>query len=69
MSGHRDKPVLTLPADVTRCLGGNCPISDQCRRYTSRDEAHPNLSYIQTGAFVDGKCLYQLPPETKATHL
>lgn len=52
----------SLSEYFARCFGGACAVADQCERYLHRHDDSPNLSYIQTGAFVDGACIYQIEP-------
>ena len=52
-------PVLTTNkynmADITLCKGNNCPMKEQCKRYTS---PHDPLyqSYFTESPIKDGKC-------------
>lgn len=51
----------TLPADICRCLGGNCNERQTCLRYLRRKDAFPQLSYIASGATDEnGKCIYKI---------
>ena len=39
---------MTLPNDVTRCLGTNCDERETCERYIQRLNAGPRTSCVDT---------------------
>ena len=39
---------MTLPNDVSRCLGINCPHRNDCLRYTELDIQNSTISYTAT---------------------
>jgi len=41
-------------SDITKCRGVNCPIKDQCKRYTSEESMMQ--SYFMESPIKDGKC-------------
>jgi hypothetical protein len=41
-------------ADITKCKGVNCPIKDQCYRYTAKESMRQ--SYFMESPIKDGKC-------------
>jgi hypothetical protein len=41
--------------DITLCKGINCPMKEQCKRYTSPADA-TNQSYFTESPIKDGKC-------------
>jgi hypothetical protein len=41
-------------SDLTKCKGVNCPIKDQCKRYTSKESTVQ--SYIMESPIKDNKC-------------
>jgi hypothetical protein len=41
-------------ADITKCKGQNCPIKDQCYRYTAKDSIWQ--SYFMESPINDDKC-------------
>ena len=44
-------------ADITKCKGINCPVKDNCYRYTARDSGFYQLWFIDdnVGKMVDNK--------------
>jgi hypothetical protein len=41
-------------SDITKCKGQNCPIKDQCKRYTSEESV--SQSYFMESPIKDNKC-------------
>lgn len=41
-------------SDITKCRGVNCPIKDQCKRYTAKESVWQ--SYFMESPIKDGKC-------------
>jgi len=42
-------------ADITLCKGNNCPMKEQCKRYTSPPNS-TKQSYFTESPIKDGKC-------------
>ena len=42
-------------SDICMCKGNNCPIKEQCKRYTSTPESMYQ-SYFTESPIKDGKC-------------
>jgi len=40
--------------DITTCKGQNCPVKDQCKRYTAKELLLQ--SYFMESPIKDGKC-------------
>ena len=41
-------------SDITKCKGVNCPIKDQCKRYTAKESM--SQSYFMESPIKDNKC-------------
>jgi len=52
--------------DITMCSGANCPLKDECYRYTAEPSKFKQ-SYFMNPPIKDGKCEYQMEVYTKAT--
>lgn len=44
-------------ADISKCVGANCPIRNNCYRYTVQSSGYQFYSDFQ---YIDGKCDYFL---------
>jgi hypothetical protein len=42
--------------DITKCTGINCPIKEQCRRFTAKDSER-NQSYFAEPPIKNDKCV------------
>ena len=42
--------------DITKCTGINCPIKEQCKRFTTKDSGI-NQSYFAKTPIENGKCV------------
>lgn len=51
-----------LPLDYCRCRGLNCPVRDNCLRYTDWPPRE-RLSLMATGDWQDGVCLHLIPDQ------
>lgn len=55
--------VKTIPDDACRCLGMNCLEKESCLRWLHRKDPWKNMSFMQEGAWIDGKCIYKIEKE------
>ena len=47
-------------ADITKCVGKDCPLKDTCYRHTATESCHQSYFMCTPGELVDGgfKCEY-----------
>ncbi len=50
--------------DITMCSGANCPLKDECYRYTAEPSKF-RQSYFMNPPIKDGKCEHQMEVYTK----
>ena len=43
-------------ADITKCMGTNCPLKESCYRFLAEDDFRQ--SYFRDVPFKNGKCKY-----------